>query len=53
VTNWANEVIARDQLHGGSFDPEARRPGPSPNPGPANEASEQQKGDHSDSLLVA
>jgi len=53
VTNWANEAIARDQLRGGSFDPEARRPEPRANPGPANEASEPQEGDDSDALLVA
>jgi len=53
VTNWANEAIARSQLRGGSFDPEARRPEPRANPGPANEPSEQQEGEDSDSLLVA
>jgi len=39
VTNWANAAIARDQLRGGSFDPEAIRPEPRANPRPANEAS--------------
>jgi len=53
VTNWVNEAIARDQLLGGSFDQEARRPEPRANLGPANEASEPQAGDDSDALLVA
>jgi len=53
VTNWANEAIARDQLCGGLFDSEARRPEPRANPRPANEASEQQEGDDSHTLLVA
>jgi len=53
VTNWANQAIARDQLRGGSFDQEARRPEPIANPGSANEASELQEGDDSDALLVA
>jgi len=53
VTNWANEATAGDQLCGGSFDLEARRPEPRANPGPANEASEPQEGDDSDALLVA
>jgi len=53
VTNWANEVIARDQLRGGLFDPGPRRPEPRPNPGPANQASELQEEDDSDALLVA
>ena len=52
MTNWANEAIARDQLRGGSFDPEARRPEPRANPGPANKASEPQEADQSDALLV-
>jgi len=53
VTNWADEAIARDQLRGGSFNPEARRPEPRANPGRANEASEPQEGDDDDALLVA
>ena len=53
VTNWANEAIARDQLRGGSFDPEGRRPEPRANPGPANETSKPEEGDDSDALLVA
>jgi len=52
VTNWANAAIARDQFRGGSFDPEARRPEPRANPGPANEAREPQEGDDSDTLHV-
>jgi len=52
VTNWANEAIARDQLRGGSFDPEPRQPEPRANPGQANEASEPQEGNDSDALLV-
>jgi len=53
VTNLANEAIARDQLRGGSFDPEPSRPEPRANPGPANKASEPQEGNDSDALLVA
>ena len=53
VTHWANEGIARDQLCGGSFDPEAQRPEPPGNPGPANEGSEPQQGDDTEALLVA
>jgi len=53
VTNWANEAIAQDQLCGGSFDAEARRPEPRANAGPANQASEPQEGHDSDTLLVA
>jgi len=48
-----NEAIARNQLRGGSFHPEARRPEPRANPGLDNEASEAQEGDDSDALLVA
>jgi len=53
VTNWANEAITQDQFHGGSFNPEPRRPEPRAHPGPANEASELQDGEDSDTLLVA
>jgi len=53
VTNWANDAIARDQLRGGSFDLETRRPESRANSGPANEASEPQEGDDSAALLVA
>jgi len=53
MTNGANEAIARDQLRGGSFDPEARGPEPRANPGPANQAREPQEEDASDALLVA
>ena len=36
VTNWANEVIPREQLRGGSFDPEAQQQEPRADPRPAN-----------------
>jgi len=52
VTNWANEEIAGDQWHGGSFDVEARRPEPKAIPGPAHEGSEPQAGDDFIPLLV-
>jgi len=48
VTNGANETIARDQLGGGAFDPEARRPEPRAHPRPAIKASDLQEGDDSD-----
>jgi len=52
-TNWVNQAIARDQLRGGLFYPEARRPEPRANPGPANQPSEPQEGHDSEALLVA
>ena len=53
VTDWANEAIARDQLRGGSFYAEPRRPEPRPKHGPANEVREPQEGDDSNGLLLA
>ena len=49
--NW--EAIAGAQLRGGSQQQEARHPETRADPGPANEAGEQQDGDDSEALLAA